>query len=183
MDLNRFKNLTSSWEWSVLTGGLKKKSSSCLWRRFEDLRLTWLTLMKDSTWLWLGIHNLRLDLDLTQMTRKSWLFFLSFFFCAYWALSHCMTRCMQAWVILAASSVKACVFFRYRVFSPHKANSFNVGAHNPTPHRTRTHLVRRTCFFVHVCDGRASLSGVVSVSLLLFLTELCPVWKQKDPSV
>ena len=45
-----------------------------------DLRLTWLTLMKDSTWLWLGIHNLRLDLDLTQMTRKSWLFFLSFFF-------------------------------------------------------------------------------------------------------
>ena len=27
-----------------------------------------------------GIHNLRLDLDLTQMTRKSWLFFLSFSF-------------------------------------------------------------------------------------------------------
>ena len=48
-------------------------------RKFEDLRLTWLTPMKNSTWLWLGINNLRLDLDLTQMTRKSWLFFLSFF--------------------------------------------------------------------------------------------------------
>ena len=56
-------------------------------RKFEDLRLTWLTLMKDSTWLWLGIHNLRLDLDLTQMTRQSWLFFLSFCFCTHWDVS------------------------------------------------------------------------------------------------
>ena len=83
-----------------------------------DLRLTWLTLIKDSTWLWLDIHNLRLDLDLTQMTRKSWLFFLSFF-CAYWDVS-CfflvlcplpLTRCMQAWVIL------------------HKDTILNVGTH------------------------------------------------------
>ena len=68
-----------------------------------------------------------------------------------------MTQCMQAWVILAAVLLKACVCFRYRVFS------------------AGTHLVQRTCFFVHVCDGPASPSGVVSVSLLLFPTELCPV--------
>ena len=39
-------------------------------RKFEDLRLAWLTLIKDSTWLWLGLHDLRLDLDLRQMTRN-----------------------------------------------------------------------------------------------------------------
>ena len=78
---------------------LESDSSS----KFEDFRFTWLTLMKDSTWLWLGIHNLRLDLDLTQMTWKSWLFFL--FFCAYWALSHCITQCMQAWVNLARGAM------------------------------------------------------------------------------
>ena len=87
-------------------GGLKSShvtdivDLSC---KFEDLRLIWLTLMKDSTWLWLGIHNLRLDLDLTQMTWKSWLFCLSFF-CTYWALSCCMTQCM--WLFWPPSWLK-----------------------------------------------------------------------------
>ena len=54
--------------------------SSC---KFEDLKLTWLTLMKCSTWLWLGIHNFRLDTDDSKV-----LAFLSFsFFCAYWDVS------------------------------------------------------------------------------------------------
>lgn len=38
--------------------------------KFGDLRLAWLTLIKTSTWLWLGLHNWRLDLDLIQMTWK-----------------------------------------------------------------------------------------------------------------
>ena len=57
-------------------------------------------------------------------------------------------------VILAAILVKACVCFRFSVFSAHKDIILNVGAH---------YSVRHTCFFVHVCDGAASLSGVVSV--------------------
>lgn len=36
--------------------------------KFEDLRLAWLILIKDSTWLWLSSHDLRLDKDLRQMT-------------------------------------------------------------------------------------------------------------------
>ena len=55
--------------------------------------------------------------------------------------------------------------------------------HNPTRHRTGTHLVQRTCFFVHVRGRPASPLGVMSVSLLLFLMELCPVWKEKGPYV
>ena len=51
-------------------------------RKFEDLRLTRLTAMKNSAWLWLGINNLRLDLDLIEMTGKV-LAFLSFFFLAH----------------------------------------------------------------------------------------------------
>ena len=51
--------------------------------KLEDLRLTYLTLIKGSTWLWLGIHNLRLDFDDSQV-----LAFLSFFlFDAYWEVS------------------------------------------------------------------------------------------------
>ena len=50
-------------------------------RKFEDLRLAWQTAIKDSARLWLGTHNLRLDL--TQMTQKSWLFFLFFSFFAH----------------------------------------------------------------------------------------------------
>lgn len=44
--------------------------------KFEDLRLAWVTLIKDLTWLWLSIHDLRLDWDLRQMTQKDLTFFL-----------------------------------------------------------------------------------------------------------
>lgn len=35
-------------------------------RKFEDLRLAWHKHIKDLTWLWLGINELRLGLDLRQ---------------------------------------------------------------------------------------------------------------------
>ena len=54
-------------------------------------------------------------------------------------------------------------------------------AHNPTQHHIGTHSVRRTCFSVCVRDRPASPSGVVSVPLLLFLMELCPVERRREP--
>lgn len=49
-----------------------ESDSNC---KFEDLRLAWVTLIKDLTWLWHGIHGLRLYLELRQMTRKDLTFF------------------------------------------------------------------------------------------------------------
>ena len=61
-------------------------------RKFEDLRLAWLTLTKDLTWHWLGINDLRLDLDLRQMTRKDSTFYdlfsITYLHFLHYALKH-----------------------------------------------------------------------------------------------
>ena len=37
-------------------------------RQIEDMWLAWLAVIKYFTWLWLAIHDLRLDLDLHEIT-------------------------------------------------------------------------------------------------------------------
>lgn len=45
-------------------------------QKFEDLRPAWLTLIEDSTWLWLSLHDLRLDLR--QMNCKDFTFLVKY---------------------------------------------------------------------------------------------------------